>query len=290
MPFWHVLIHLSSANATPVEQWIDALVNWLTTHTAAETNFISTYVGEFMTALEHLLDRLPWTLVVAAVGVAGWRVANWKLGAGLAGLLVLMALFGIWTDAMYTLALVLVATLLCVVIGIPLGIWMARNPTLRAIVTPILDLMQTMPSFVYLIPALLFFGLGGVPAVLSTVIYSVPPVMRLTDLGIRGVPGEMVEAAQAFGSTSRQLLTKVQLPLALPTILAGVNQTIMMALAMVVVGSMVGARGLGLMVLNGIGQLNTGEGVVGGLGIVFLAIVMDRISTRLVKTRPAGVV
>jgi glycine betaine/proline transport system permease protein len=179
---------------------------------------------------------------------------------------------------MQTLALMLIASLISVAIGVPMGIWLAKSELMRRITLPVLDVMQTMPSFVYLIPAIMLFGLGKVPAVLATIIYAVPPLIRLTDLGIRQVDGEVVEAATAFGGSPPQILFGVELPLATPTIMAGLNQTIMMALSMVVVASMIGARGLGEQVLNGIQTLDVGKGLEAGLGIVILAIVLDRIT------------
>ncbi len=200
------------------------------------------------------------------------------LGLGLALVMMAIGVLGLWEKAMQTLALMLVATFLSVLFGIPMGIFMACSDRLRAILLPVLDAMQTMPSFVYLMPALLLFGLGKVPAIFATVVYAVAPVIRLTDLGIRLVDREVVEASEAFGATPAQRLLGVTLPLALPTIMAGINQTTMMALSMVVVASMIGARGLGEEVLLGIQRLDVGRGAVAGLAIVLLAIVMDRIT------------
>jgi len=187
----------------------------------------------------------------------------------------------LWTEAMQTLAIVLVATVFSIFTGIPLGIWSAKSNAVEQVVRPVLDFMQTLPSFVYLIPTILLFGIGGVPAVISTFVFATPPVVRLTNLGIRQVPYDLIEAAKAFGSTSWQMLTKVQLPIALPTILAGVNQTIMLALSMAVIASMIGAPGLGSVVLAGISRVNVGMGLVGGLGIVVLAIILDRMTEGL---------
>jgi len=185
---------------------------------------------------------------------------------------------------MQTLAIVLVATVIAVGLGLPLGILGAKSDRFDAAIRPVLDAMQTMPSFVYLVPAIMLFGIGKTPAVMAVVIYSIPPIIRLTNLGIRQVDPEAVEAARAFGSTSRQVLAKVQLPMALPTVMAGVNQTIMMALAMVVIAAMIGAKGLGVEVLNGIARLEVGRGFLGGLGIVIIAIIIDRITQGFVKT------
>jgi glycine betaine/proline transport system permease protein len=183
-----------------------------------------------------------------------------------------------------TLSLVFSATFLALLIGIPLGIWMAKNDLVDRIVKPILDFMQTMPAFVYLIPSVIFFGLGKMPGAIATIIFAMPPVVRLTNLGIRQVPEDVVEAATSFGSTSGQMLLKVQIPLAMPTILAGVNQTIMLSLSMVVISAMIGARGLGEVVLSGVTQMQIGDGFEGGIAVVILAIVLDRI-TQAVGTR-----
>jgi glycine betaine/proline transport system permease protein len=200
-------------------------------------------------------------------------------------LLMVVGALGLWDLTMQTLALMLISTVISVAIGVPLGIWLAKSSIMRRITLPVLDVMQTMPSFVYLIPAIMLFGLGKVPAVLATIIYAVPPLIRLTDLGIRQVDSEVVEAATAFGGSPRQILFGVELPLATPTIMAGLNQTIMMALSMVVVASMIGARGLGEQVLNGIQTLDVGKGLEAGLGIVILAIVLDRITQSLGQSR-----
>jgi len=194
-------------------------------------------------------------------------VATWFIGA-----------LGLWEQAMQTIAIMLVSVLLAIVIGIPIGVSAARSNRFRAIVNPVLDLMQTIPSFVYLIPAAMLFGLGKVPAILATVIYATPPLIRLTDLGIRQVDVEVVEAARAFGATRWQILKGVQIPLALPSIMQGINQTMMMALAMVVIASMIGARGVGETVLLGLQRNDSGTGLIGGIAIVVLAIVFDRIS------------
>lgn len=214
-----------------------------------------------------------------------FKKSGWKAGWGISlftllGLLLLWAM-GYWEETMQTLALVISSAILALIFGIPLGIWAARSNTVEKIVRPILDFMQTMPAFVYLIPAILFFSVGNVPGVVATVVFSLPPAVRLTNLGIRGVPADVVEASHAFGATSRQLLFKVQIPLAMPTILAGVNQVIMLALSMVVIASMVGAAGLGERVYTGILQADIGLGFEAGLGIVVLAIILDRVTQAL---------
>ncbi|WP_022706372.1 ABC transporter permease [Paracoccus zeaxanthinifaciens] len=227
--------------------------------------------------IEDLLIDSPWILVLAALAGLVWALGrNLKIVGGTVLALLAIGYFGMWEDTMRTIAMVAVCTLIAVVIGIPTGILMARSDRANATVTPILDMMQTMPSFVYLIPVVMIFGLGKVPGVIAVVIYAVPPIIRLTNLGIRQVPADVLEAAEAFGSSARQKLTDVQLPLALPTIMAGVNQTIMMSLAMVVVASMIGVRGLGQPVLQAINNQYFTLGVMNGLAIVAIAIIFDR--------------
>jgi glycine betaine/proline transport system permease protein len=199
----------------------------------------------------------------------------------MAGLLVLIGSFGYWELAMMTLGLTAAAVFVSLAVGIPVGITMAKSDLVESIIRPILDAMQTMPSFVYLIPALMFFGLGKVPALFATLIYAVPPVIRLTNVGIRQVSYNVIEAARAFGASPRQILFDVQIPLAVPSIMVGINQTTMMALAMVVIASMIGARGLGLEVLLAINRIEVGRGFEAGISIVFLAIIIDRITHAL---------
>lgn len=227
--------------------------------------------------IEDLLIDSPWTLVLAAIAALIWALGrSLAIVAGTVIALLLIGYFGMWEDTMRTIAMVTVCTLIAVLIGIPVGILMARSDRANRLITPILDMMQTMPSFVYLIPVVMIFGLGKVPGVIAVVIYAVPPMIRLTNLGIRQVPADVLEAAEAFGSNPRQKLRDVQLPLALPTIMAGVNQTIMMSLAMVVVASMIGVRGLGQPVLQAINNQYFTLGVMNGLAIVAIAIIFDR--------------
>lgn len=227
--------------------------------------------------IENLLIDSPWTLVPAAIATLVWALGrSLAIVAGTVAALLLIGYFGMWEDTMRTIAMVTVCTLIAVLIGIPVGILMARSDRADRLITPVLDMMQTMPSFVYLIPVVMIFGLGKVPGVIAVVIYAVPPMIRLTNLGIRQVPADVLEAAEAFGSNPRQKLRDVQLPLALPTIMAGVNQTIMMSLAMVVVASMIGVRGLGQPVLQAINNQYFTLGVMNGLAIVAIAIIFDR--------------
>ncbi|BDG29329.1 ABC transporter permease [Thermus thermophilus] len=240
---------------------------------------LSNALLQFILAFEGFFRSLSWPWVAGVAALLGWlftRRVFFALGMGFA--VWLIEALGLWDKGMQTLALVLASVVISVVLGLPLGILMGRSDRFRGVMLPILDAMQTMPSFVYLIPALLLFGLGKVPALIATVIYAVPPMIRLTDLGLRLVSREVVEAAEAFGATSWQRLFKVELPLALPNLMAGVNQTTMMALAMVVIASMIGARGLGEEVLLGIQRLDVGRGAEAGVAIVALAIVMDRLT------------
>ncbi|WP_108503029.1 ABC transporter permease [Paracoccus indicus] len=227
--------------------------------------------------IENILINSPWILVLGGLALMIWALSrSIKIVAGTVIALLLIGYFGMWEDTMRTIAMVAVCTMIAVAIGIPTGILMARSDRANQIVTPILDMMQTMPSFVYLIPVVMIFGLGKVPGVIAVVIYAVPPIIRLTNLGIRQVPADVLEAAAAFGSSNGQMLKDVQLPLALPTIMAGVNQTIMMSLAMVVVASMIGVRGLGQPVLQAINNQYFTLGVMNGLAIVAIAIIFDR--------------
>jgi glycine betaine/proline transport system permease protein len=227
---------------------------------------------------EALLLWLPWPVIVAAAFLLGNRFGGLRLGMGAVLCLIFMGLFGLWDESMETLALMLAAVAIALLIGIPLGIWVARSNRAEAVMRPILDGMQTMPAFVYLIPVVLFFGIGPVPAAIAAVIYAVPPVVRLTNLGLRRVADDVLEAADAFGSTPRQTLFKVQIPQALPSILTGVNQTIMMALSIVIIAALVGAGGLGDVVLRSLRRLDVGVALEAGLTIVLMAMLLDRLS------------
>lgn len=262
----------------PIGRYVEDGVDWIRNNMEPALDGFAGIVGFFTNSFAAFLLWLPMEIFILLVGIlAFWRV-SWKFGIFAIGSLLLIAIMGLWDQTMSTLALVLAASVVALLIGIPIGIAMARNDTVEAIVRPVLDFMQTMPPFVYLIPAAIFFGLGQVPGAIATVVFAMPPAVRLTNLGIRQVGSENVEAGQAFGCTERQLLFKVQLPLALPNIMAGINQTIMLSLSMVVIASMIGAGGLGNTVLTGIQRLNVGLGFEGGLGVVILAILLDRIT------------
>ncbi len=234
---------------------------------------------QLLIGAEQALLALPWPLLLALAAALAWGASRaWRLAAATAATLALLGLFGLWDDTLKTLAMVLVSTALAVAIGAPLGVLMARSPRLQSLLSPLLDLMQTLPSFVYLIPAVMLLGIGRVPGLLAVVVYALPPMVRLTSLGLREVDADVLEAADAFGATARQKLWSVQLPLALPTLMAGINQTIMMALAMVVVAAMIGVQGLGQPVLKAINNQYFALGLFNGLAIVAIAIVFDRIA------------
>lgn len=258
--------------------WADTIVNYILDHFTPALDMIAATIGFVTDGIQNTLLAIPPYAGIAILALlALWRV-GWKFAVFTVLALALIIHMGLWSGTMESLSLVLASTIIAVVIGIPLGIAMARNDTVASVIRPVLDLMQTMPAFVYLIPAAMFFGLGAVPGTIATVIFAMPPVVRLTNLGIRQVDTEFVEAGLAFGCTSRQLLFKVQLPNAMPSIMAGMNQTIMLSLSMVVIASMIGAGGLGNTVLTGIQRLDVGKGFEGGLAVVILAVILDRIT------------
>ena len=263
----------------PLAKWVDSIMDWLLIHLDGFFDAIGFIILQVVNGFEKLFLVVPWFIMIPLVGLAGWKlIGKWKTGVVFMILMFMIGTFGYWELAMRTLSLVIASVFFSLLIGIPTGINMARNDRTETILKPMLDMMQTMPSFVYLIPALMFFGMGKVPAMFATIIYAVPPVIRLTNVGIRTVDVEAVEASKAFGATPRQVLLDVQLPLAKPSIMVGINQTTMMALAMVVIGSMIGAKGLGMEVLLAISRIEVGRGFEAGLSIVFLAIIIDRIT------------
>lgn len=234
---------------------------------------------KFLVWFEKLLQAAPWPLTILVLASLAWLGArSWKITLGTVIAFLVIGRLGMWEDTMSTLAIISVSTMLCIIIGIPIGIFMARSDRAQALITPILDVMQTIPSFVYLIPVVMLLGIGKVPGLIAVCIYAIPPIVRLTNLGIRLVDREVMEAADAFGASSREKLFGVQIPLALPNIFAGVNQTIMMALGMVVIASMIGVKGLGVPVLRAISNQYLALGLMNGLAIVALAIIFDRVS------------
>ncbi len=263
---------------------VNSFIDWLVVDHAVFFDAVSAGILSLLLKVNRFLIWLPWWSVLLAVALLGVYATRRPLAGLFLGLLLFpIGMFGLWPMAMETLSVVITAVFLALILGVPVGVLMAERRGASLVLRPLLDAMQTMPSFVYLIPAMMLFGLGKVPAVLATLIYSLPPVIRLTELGLRQVPKAVEEAALAYGATRWQLLRKVRIPLAMPSILAGVNQTTMMALAMVVVASMIGARGLGQEVLLAITRIDVGRGFAAGSSGVLLAIVIDRITQSLAR-------
>ncbi|OMF38919.1 glycine/betaine ABC transporter [Paenibacillus sp. FSL H8-0548] len=267
----------------PLANWIESVEAWLENNFEPLFKFIRLVVGETVNGLEVVLNWFPALVLILIFTLIAWFIGKWKMALfTLIGLLIIENL-GLWSQTMQTLALVLTAAFISVLIGVPVGILCARSSNIQKTITPLLDFMQTMPAFVYLLPAVTFFSLGVVPGVISSIIFAIPPTIRLTNLGIRQVPEELVEAADAFGSTPTQKLFKLQLPIAMPTIMAGINQTIMLSLSMVVIASMIGAQGVGASVYRAVTQGNTGVGFEAGLAIVILAIILDRLTQQVIR-------
>ena len=264
---------------------IDDAVDWVTIEGAGLFDGLSTGVTHALINIEKGLKWLPWPAVVCGLALVSFAVGRWPLLVFTPLALLFVGFMGLWENTIDTIALMVVAVVLSVAVGFPLGVLGGRSQRADNLMRPILDGMQTMPSFVYLLPGILFFGLGKPAGIFATIIYAVPPVIRLTNLGIRQVSAETVEAARSFGASPAQLLTKVQVPMALPTIMAGVNQTTMMALAMVTIASMVAAGGLGDNVLRALQKNEPGNGAIAGISIVFLAIIIDRLTQALARGR-----
>ncbi|MGP3776296.1 ABC transporter permease [Streptomyces sp. SDT5-1] len=262
---------------TPVSKAVD----WLTENLGGLFDAITSVMTSLVNAVLYVLTAPHMLVVIVVFTALAFLARGWLFAAFTLGSFLLIQGMGLWTAAMQTLAVVVVASAFAVVIGVPIGVWAARSPLVSTLVRPVLDFLQTLPVFVYLIPAVFFFGIGLVPGVVATIAFAVAPAVRLTELGIRQVDPEVVEAAHAFGARPAQILRGVQLPLALPSIMAGINQVIMLALSMVVIAGMVGAAGLGTVVVRGISQLDIGIGFQGGLAVVFLAIFLDRVTSAL---------
>ena len=268
---------------------IDNVVTWITREGSWLFDGLSTGVTYALVWIENGLKWLPWPAFILGLALLSFAVGRWSLLAFTTAALLFVGFMGLWENTIDTIALMVVAVAIAIAVGLPLGILGARSRMADSLMRPILDAMQTMPSFVYLLPGILFFGLGKPAGIFATIIYAVPPVIRLTNLGIRQVSSEAVEAARSFGTTPYQLLTKVQIPMALPTIMAGINQTTMMALAMVTIASMVAAGGLGDNVLRALQKNQPGNGAIAGLAIVFLAIVIDRLTQSVVRGRQEAI-
>jgi len=256
---------------------VDA-INYLKDNLDFFFDAVSELIKSMVMFFYDVMSFLPEIVLIAIIAIIAYKAAKLKVAAFSVASLLLIMNMGLWDDALHSLALVLVATIISLVFGIPLGILKARKKTFAAVIEPILDFMQTLPSLSYLIPAVLFFGIGDSPGVLACVIFSMPPAIRLTCLGIEQVSEEMVEVGKSFGATSRQVLTKIELPLAMPSIAMGINQTIMLAFSMVVIAGFIGAGGLGEVIISGIQRYSLVNALEAGLSIVFLAIILDRIT------------
>ncbi len=269
----------------PLDAWVSQFVDWLVNNYRDFFQTIKWPVEQTLIGFDHGLNALPPWLVIIVLAIVAWRFSGVWLAVFTAASLVLIGLLGLWADTMTTLAMVVSAVIFCTAVGLPLGIMAARSDRFDSYLRPVLDAMQTTPAFVYLVPIVMLFSVGNVAGVLATIIFALPPIIRLTNLGIRQVPGELVEAGQAFGATRWQILRKIQVPIAMPTILAGLNQTIMMSLSMVVIAALIGAGGLGSPVILGLNTLDIGRAVIGGVGIVFLAMVLDRITQSMANKK-----
>jgi glycine betaine/proline transport system permease protein len=262
----------------PLDTWVNQFIDWLVAGYRSFFQAIKWPVEFTLNGMNHGLQAIHPLIIIVVLVLIAWKVSGIRLAVSTAIMLVLIGLLGLWSKTMVTLAMVFSSVVFCTIVGIPLGIWAGRSNRFQAFLRPILDAMQTTPAFVYLVPIVMLFSIGNVAGVLATIVFALPPIIRLTALGIRQVHPELVEAALAFGATDRQVLVKVQIPLAMPTIMAGLNQTIMMALSMVVIAALIGAGGLGAPVILGLNTLDIGQATIGGLAIVLIAIILDRIT------------
>lgn len=262
----------------PLDDWITQFIDWLVEGYRWFFQAIKWPVEVTLSGMENGLLALPPLLIIVVLGLLAWKTSGTRLGIYTTATMVFIGLLGLWEETMVTLAMVFSSVVFCTLVGIPLGILAGRSDRFDGYLRPVLDAMQTTPAFVYLVPIVMLFSIGNVAGVLATIVFALPPIIRLTSLGIRQVHPELVEAALAFGATGWQVLTRVQIPLALPTIMAGLNQTIMMALSMVVIAALIGAGGLGAPVMLGLNTLDIGLATIGGLSIVLVAIILDRIT------------
>ena len=271
--------------ALPLQSWINDGLGWVVEHFRPFFQAVRAPIDATLTGSSQLLLAVPSLLLIAIVGLLAWQFTSRALAVGTVLALVAVSMLGVWPEAMVTLSLVLTSLVFCLVIGLPLGIFLASSDRAQNILRPVLDAMQTTPAFVYLVPVVMLFGIGNAPGVIVTIIFALPPLVRLTNLGIRQVRPDLIEASRAYGASPWQLLSRVQLPLAMPSIMAGINQSLMLSLSMVVIASMIAVGGLGQMVLRGIGRLDMGLATVGGLGIVLLAIMLDRLTQAMGQPR-----
>ena len=276
------------AEGLPIETWINQGLDWVVDNFRPFFQLVRAPIDATLSGVEELMLSLPWPVLTLVMALIAWQFSGRGLAIGATLSLATVAVLGIWPEAMVTLSLVLTSLVFCIVIGLPLGILVAASDRAQRWTRPVLDAMQTTPAFVYLVPVVMLFGIGNVPGVIVTIIFALPPLVRLTNLGIRQVRPDLIEASRAYGASPWQMLWKVQLPLAMPNIMAGINQALMLSLSMVVIASMIAVGGLGQMVLRGIGRLDMGLATVGGLGIVLLAIVLDRITQAMGQPHRGG--
>jgi glycine betaine/proline transport system permease protein len=269
----------------PLDNWIEVLVDWLVANFRSQFQLIKWPVDITLSAIDGFLLWLPPIVVIIGIGILAWKLASWRIAIFSTISLLFIGYLGLWGQTMTTLAMVLSAVVFCTVVGVPLGILASRSDSFEQILRPVLDAMQTTPAFVYLVPVVMLFSIGTVAGVIATIVFSMPPIIRLTNLGIRQVPKELIEASQAFGGTPGQILRRVQVPIAMPTIMAGLNQTIMLSLSMVVIAALIGAGGLGVPVFQGLNSLQVGLAGIGGISIVLMAMVLDRITQSLGKPK-----
>lgn len=271
--------------ALPLQAWINDGLGWVVEHFRPFFQAVRAPIDATLAGASQVLLAAPALVVIAIIGLLAWQFTSRTLAIGTVVALLLLSMLGVWPEAMVTLSLVLTSLAFCLAIGLPLGIFLASSDRAQNILRPLLDAMQTTPAFVYLVPVVMLFGIGNAPGVIVTIIFALPPLVRLTNLGIRHVRPDLIEAARAYGASPWQLLSRVQLPLAMPSIMAGINQSLMLSLSMVVIASMIAVGGLGQMVLRGIGRLDMGLATMGGLGIVLLAITLDRLTQAMGQPR-----
>lgn len=279
---------IQTSDEFPLGDWIENGVNWLVANAGPFFDALSWPIGQVLDNAEAFLLWLPWYVVLFAIAAAAWFRKGWKIALLSVIGLILVELMGYWDATMTTLSMILTALVFCVVLGIPLGILMAKNENVEGVARPLLDAMQTIHPFVYLVPIVMLFGIGKVPGTLATIIFSLPPITRLTNLGIQHIPKGVVEAGEAFGTSDLQLLFEIQMPLALPSIMAGLNQSLMLALSMVVIVALIAGGGLGQEIYGAVSSLQIGQAVESGLAVLILAIVLDRISQTSQQTTTAS--
>ena len=274
-------LHPFEETMIPLDRYVESGVAFIVEHFRGFFQMIRVPIDSVLSGIEHFFQSVPASIFIILFTLLAWQLAGRKIAIGSFISLFIIWLIGAWGETMVTLSLVFTSLFFCLVIGIPLGIWMSRNERVALVMRPMLDAMQTTPAFVYLVPVVMLFGIGNVPGVVVTIIFALPPLIRLTNLGIWQVPIHLIDVSQSFRAPPWQMLFKVQLPVAMPTIMAGINQALMLSISMVVVASMIAVGGLGQMVLRGIGRLDMGLAAVGGVGIVLLAVVLDRLTQAL---------